>query len=565
MIDTTGKYTAPATPPSNGVTVIATSVADNSKKGLAGVIIRSLQLNSAVPPSARAGSSGFLLTVNGWGFTPDSVVRWSGADRPTSFINGNTVTVTISDQDVATANVAELAVSSPGPGVGVSNPLLFAINPPGLRVLDRLNLASDGSVVPIPDAADGSGAAISGDGRVTAFVQKSQPYQILVRDTCAGADVSCQPSSHVASLGSDGAPVALHDVPSTPALSYTGRFVAFAPRGYYFSGHGFADLAVRDTCLDVASCVPSTVIAKADSLGHPWDTPINIFPSLGSDGRYVTLTNGIWCYECDDADPSFQFPYDSSLWLPQVFTWDTCVGAPAGCVPSQNQILDEDGNQLVWTYKLSANGRYVVFSGFTGRDSATWLGDTCAGVNGCTPSSRRILPVAARSASVSANGRFVAVPNALLDTCLDATVECTPSSVPYALNSAGQPFIGYSYPSAVSADGRWIAFSQRYRDFLVLGGDVQGDRATNDVKQVLMRDTCRGVPNCTPATLLLSQGSDGAPGDASSYAPAISADGRFVVFTSAATNLVVDGNQQPGVFRATTGAAASSAASAVGH
>ena len=54
-------------------------------------------------------------------------------------------------------------------------------------------------------------------------------------------------------------------------------------------------------------------------------------------------------------------------------------------------------------------------------------------------------------------------------------------------------------------------------------------------------------------------GTDGAPANAPSYAPAISGDGRFVIFISAASNLVADGNKQLGVFRATIGAASSSA------
>jgi len=44
--------------------------------------------------------------------------------------------------------------------------------------------------------------------------------------------------------------------------------VAFVPRDDTFSGRGFADVAVRDTCLDATPCVPSTVIARADSFEH---------------------------------------------------------------------------------------------------------------------------------------------------------------------------------------------------------------------------------------------------------------------------------------------------------
>lgn len=57
---------------------------------------------------------------------------------------------------------------------------------------------------------------------------------------------------------------------------------------------------------------------------------------------------------------------------------------------------------------------------------------------------------------------------------------------------------------------------------------------TNGVADVFLRDRATGV------TRRVSVASDGAPGDGRSYAPSISADGSVIAFTSAATNLVGD-------------------------
>lgn len=76
---------------------------------------------------------------------------------------------------------------------------------------------------------------------------------------------------------------------------------------------------------------------------------------------------------------------------------------------------------------------------------------------------------------------------------------------------------------AVSQDGRYVAFTS----------------TQNDVAQIMLRDTCVGAANgCTPKTQIVSATSDGAVGNAESHSAAISAEGRYVAFSSAATNLV---------------------------
>jgi hypothetical protein len=76
---------------------------------------------------------------------------------------------------------------------------------------------------------------------------------------------------------------------------------------------------------------------------------------------------------------------------------------------------------------------------------------------------------------------------------------------------------------ALSQDGRYVAFAS----------------SQSGVNQILLRDTCVGVPNdCSPSTRTISASSDGTAGNADSHSPVISADGRFVAFSSSATNLL---------------------------
>lgn len=76
---------------------------------------------------------------------------------------------------------------------------------------------------------------------------------------------------------------------------------------------------------------------------------------------------------------------------------------------------------------------------------------------------------------------------------------------------------------AVSLDGRYVAYTA-----------VQNERA-----QVFLRDTCEGATTgCQPHTTLLSVAADGSAANEESHTPSMSSDGRYVAFSSAATNVV---------------------------
>src|SRR5262249_27091613 len=57
--------------------------------------------------------------------------------------------------------------------------------------------------------------------------------------------------------------------------------------------------------------------------------------------------------------------------------------------------------------------------------------------------------------------------------------------------------------------------------------------------QIFVRDTCQGAgEGCQLTTMLVSAATDGTPGSEDSRSPSMSSDGRYVAFSSAATNLV---------------------------
>ncbi len=94
-----------------------------------------------------------------------------------------------------------------------------------------------------------------------------------------------------------------------------------------------------------------------------------------------------------------------------------------------------------------------------------------------------------------------------------------------AAGAQGDTLLGNS-DAALSADGRYVAFVSRATNL------VAGD--TNGVRDIFVRDT---VGNTTTRVSLTTAGGEG---NSNSYEPAISADGRYVAFSSNATNLVAD-------------------------
>jgi hypothetical protein len=92
-------------------------------------------VTSLAPSGSPAGGPPLTVTVNGSGFTSSSVVRWNGADRATTVVNGTQLRASITATDVAVPGTAQVTAFTPAPGGGTSGSLTFTIGvPPTLTV-----------------------------------------------------------------------------------------------------------------------------------------------------------------------------------------------------------------------------------------------------------------------------------------------------------------------------------------------------------------------------------------------------------------------------------------------
>jgi Tol biopolymer transport system component len=136
-------------------------------------------------------------------------------------------------------------------------------------------------------------------------------------------------------------------------------------------------------------------------------------------------------------------------------------------------------------------------------------------------------------AAISADGRFVAFESAADNLVADDTNAAkdvfvhdreTGLTTRVSMGGDGSPANAESRAPAISADGRWVAFTS-------LASNLVADD-TNDVFDTFLHDRQSGT------TLRVSVGPSGVQGNQSSGEPALSADGRWVAFTSVASNLV---------------------------
>jgi hypothetical protein len=144
--------------------------------------------------------------------------------------------------------------------------------------------------------------------------------------------------------------------------------------------------------------------------------------------------------------------------------------------------------------------------------------------------------------SISADGRFVSFVSLATNLVLgdtndsyDVFVRDRQLGITERVNvsSTGQQAEAgdyWFYPSAISADGRFVVFQSW------AGNLIPGD--TNGALDIFVRDRSLGL------TTLVSRNAEGQPGNDNSLWADISADGRYIVFESEADNLVTNDTNQ---------------------
>jgi Tol biopolymer transport system component len=317
---------------------------------------------------------------------------------------------------------------------------------------------------------------------------------------------------------------------SGPSISADGRFVAFESDASNIvpgDTNNRDDIFVRDRLTN------TTTRVSVDSAGNQQNGSSSLFyaPSISADGRFVAFLS----------NASNIVPGDT-IGNRDIFVRDTLTNT------TTRVSVDSAGNQAksdFYSPSISADGRFVAFysdasnivPGDTNNTNDIFVRDTLTNTT-----TRVSVDSAGNQAnndsynpSISADGRFVAfdsdasniVPG---DTNNNYDIfvrdRLTNTTTRVSLDSAGNQAKSDFYSPSISADGRFVAF-RSYASNLVPGD-------TNDTDDIFVRDTL------TNTTTRVSVNSAGNQRNSGSYSPSISADGRFVAFTSDASDTVPD-------------------------
>jgi uncharacterized protein (TIGR03437 family) len=115
------------------------------------------------PPAVTAGGPSFTVTVTGTGFVEQSVVRWNGTNKPTTFDSATQLHATISGGDIAIVTTGSISVVNPPPGGGTSNFLKVSVNGAGSGMtITQFDLSSCPLVNAFLTIADRNGNGVPG-------------------------------------------------------------------------------------------------------------------------------------------------------------------------------------------------------------------------------------------------------------------------------------------------------------------------------------------------------------------------------------------------------------------
>lgn len=343
--------------------------------------------------------------------------------------------------------------------------------------------------------------AISPDGRFVAFVSLaddliagfhdgngSNGADVFVRDTVAGTTTLVSVNAAGTASGNYGT----GEFAGALTMSADGRSVAFQSGATDLiagGSGGFVGSTQNVYLRDLTAGTTKLLSADRNGNGGGNNYSFSENPRISGDGRFVVFdSNAFNLVDNDNNSAGDVFVYDRTTGKTSLASVNSAgTGSGAGASPPSY-----DG-YLGSKVALSTGGGWVAFVSFAG--------DLVAGDN------NRAGDVVVRA--------LPAGPTALA------------SQRSAAMPQAYTPH-GVSNDPSISADGRYVAFYSS-------ASDVAANDANYPNGDVFVRDRDTGT------TTLVSVNKDGTgTGNNQSYAPLISTDGRYVIFQSKADNLVAN-------------------------
>lgn len=426
-------------------------------------------------------------------------------------------------------------------GMTATGSVLFAVHP-------RTDLVSiDNSTPPVPGGPGGavsSSPSISNDGRFVAFASTASNLipgvggsQIYLHDWQTNQTSLVSRDSGVAITAGNG-------VSSAPSISSDGRFVAFfSSSTNLVTGVSGQQIYLRDFQTGVTSLV------SKDNLGNQANGLTTTSPSISSNGRFIAyVSNATNLVSLVSGQQVYMYDTQTSVVFPNGQTT---------LISKDNSPTPLPGDGVSSAPSISQDGCFVAFASLSTNLISPAPGNQQIYVRGplpgpgiCGASEQTSLISEDNSASpgnglsstpsISSNGRFVAF------TSVSSNLTTDPDPGP------SQIFLRDTQSSTTTlvsqATGVAVAVGNGASSNPTISADGRFVAFTSlattlaltpggSGAQIFLRDTQ------TNTTSLVSQDAAGNAGNGASSHPTISADGGFVAFSSVSTNLGANGNQ----------------------
>ncbi len=461
-----------------------------------------------------------LVSVGGqsWGF-PDSDV---GSDDPLITPNG---------RYVAFYSTATNLV----PGVQTVGNQYLPDRPANLYLRDRVTgnttwVSADAvtelglqSAAPVTNGISFN-AALSDDGRFVAF--EAIPYAKVAPAVILRYDADTAHTDLIetnAAVQTGGSFESIQDLAMTP----DGRFVAYVAGA--LAGSSTTAIRVWDAQTGIST------LASGNTNNMVVAGALSDYPVMDDSGRFVAFNSGAAGLVTNVIPGDFHFYLrDLAAGTTRLLDADTNgVGSPTDS--SSTPTISADGRLVAFDCQDSRivpadrNHSYDVFL----RNVPNATSELISGHDPAFPSFTPDGISAISSSSVSLDARFIAFwseaddvvgndTNGVRDVFVRDAL--SGASVLVSVNTNGVAGDGYSTDPAISADGRYVAFTSLADDL------VKGD--TNRGLDIFLRDVPAGT-----TTLVSVNAAGTGPGNADSSSPVLSSDGRIVMFHSLGGNL----------------------------
>jgi hypothetical protein len=358
----------------------------------------------------------------------------------------------------------------------------------------RVSVSSDG----LEGNSDSESPSISADGRFVVYSSLADNLvendnndltDIFIHDRDSG-------ETNLVTTSWDG--LSANSLSFSPDISLNGRYVAFdsyATNLVNGDTNDTSDIFVYDN-------VEKTITrVSVSSLGYQSDKSSSS-PSISADGRYVAFDSYATNLVIGDSNVEcYYFTSPNPTNCPDIFVHDRTTGTTIRVSVNSDGV---QGNGYSYSPDISSDGQLIVFES----RATNLVGD-----------------------------EYLECNQPIWGNCIDIFVhdQVTGITKRVSVSSDGVQGNDGSYSPSMSSDGRYVAFSSDANNL------VSDD--TNGVQDVFVHDLE------TKETKRVSISTDGFQGNDWSGSPRISADGRYVAFSSNASNLVAgDNNNRDDIF-----------------